>query len=163
MIFTLASFLMPPLLVFGVYHLLTWFNTFGINGRTYWRRVALASGISHLFLVTGFLVFSYLDLRNHVRLDGADTAFGPFLFNRSDFWRLMTVFDTAPMLAILVLFSVFDRMGINPPGLVVVTFALIYVVGTLQWFWVGGGIGALVEKFWAGLKTGDEEEDEEWF
>src|SRR5436309_4643960 len=161
MVFTLASFLMPPLLVFGVYHLLTWFNTFGINGRAYWRRVALASGISHFLLVTGFLAFSYLDLRNHVRLEGTDTAFGPFLFNTSDFWRLVTIFDTAPMLAILALFSVFDRMGINPPGLVVLTFTVIYVVGTLQWFWVGGGIGALLERFWEGLKTEDEE-DEDW-
>ena len=38
----------------------------------------------------------------------------------------------------------------------------VYLFGTLQWFWIGGGIGALLEKFWAGLKTGDEE-DEEWF
>ncbi len=143
MVFTLASFLMPPLLVFGVYHLLTWFNTFAIDERTYWRRVALASGISHLLLVTGFLVFSYFDLQAHV-------------------WRLMTIFDTAATFAILGLFSVLDRMGINPPGLVLVTFAVIYVMGTLQWYWLGGGIGALMEKFWAGLKTGDEEE-EEWF
>ncbi len=162
MVFTVASFLMPPLLVFGVYHLLTWFNTFGINERTYWRRVALASGISHFLLVTGFLVFWYIDLKNHVRLEGTDTAFGPFLFNRSDFWHLMTVFDTAATLAIVGLFSVLDRMGINPPGLVMVTFSLIYIVGTLQWFWVGGSIGALLEKFFAGLKTGDEE-DEDWF
>ena len=163
MVFTLASFLMPPLLVFGVYHLLTWFNTFAMDERTYWRRVALASGISHLLLVTGFLVFSYFDLQAHVRLEGTDTAFGPFLFNRSDFWRLLTIFDTAATFAILGLFSVLDRMGINPPGLVLVTFTVIYVMGTLQWYWLGGGIGALMEKFWAGLKTGDEEEEEEWF
>jgi hypothetical protein len=163
MLFTLASFLMPPLLVFGVYHLLTWFNTFGTNEQTYWRRVARASGISHVLLVTGFLIFSYFDLHAHMRLEGTDTAFGPFVFNRSDFWRLITIFDTAPMLVILGLFWVLDRMGVNPPGLVIVTFAITYAIGTFQWFWVGGGIGAILEKFWAGLKTGDEEEEEEWF
>jgi hypothetical protein len=45
---------------------------------------------------------------------------------------------------------------------VIVTFAITYIVGTFQWFWIGGGVGALLEKFWEGLKTGDEE-DEEWF
>jgi hypothetical protein len=74
----------------------------------------------------------------------------------------MKIFDTLPMLVVLGVFSVLDRAGINPPGLVIVTFAITYLVGTLQWFWIGGGIGAVLEKFWAGLKTGDEE-DEEWF
>src|SRR5262245_31562166 len=125
MVFTLASFLMPPLLVFGLYHLLTWLNAFGINQRTYWRRIALASAFSHVLLVTGFLVFAYVDLRAHARLEGTDTALGPFLFNRSEFWRLMTIFDTASTLAILGLFWVLDRLQVNPPGLVVVTFAVI--------------------------------------
>ncbi|HYR86901.1 MAG TPA: hypothetical protein VE422_22635 [Terriglobia bacterium] len=162
MLFTIASFLMPPLLVFGVYHLMTWFNAFRINERTYWRRVALASAVSHLLLVTGYLAFSYYDFQVHLRLDAAETAFGPYLFNQSEFVRLMKIFDTLPSLVIAAVFSIMNRAGINPPGLVIVTFAITYVFGTLQWFWVGGGIGALLEKFWAGLKTGDEE-DEEWF
>jgi len=162
MLFTLASFLMPPLLVFGVYHLMTWFNVFKINERVYWRRVALASAVSHLLLVTGYIVFSYFDFQAYRRLNPAETAFGPYLFNQSEFVRLMKIFDTLPGLVIQIVFSVLNRAGINPPGLVIVTFVITYLFGTLQWFWIGGGIGALLEKFWAGLKTGDEE-DEEWF
>jgi len=162
MLFTLASFLMPPLLVFGVYHLMTWFNVFKINERVYWRRVALASAVSHLLLVTGYIVFSYFDFQAYRRLNPAETAFGPYLFNQSEFVRLMKIFDTLPGLVIQIVFSILNRAGINPPGLVIVTFVITYLFGTLQWFWIGGGIGALLEKFWAGLKTGDEE-DEEWF
>jgi hypothetical protein len=36
------------------------------------------------------------------------------------------------------------------------------VVGTLQWFFVGGGVGLLLERFWSGLKSSDDA-DEEWF
>ena len=153
MLLTLAAFLLPPLFVFGVYHLLTWFNVFRINERVYWKRVALASGVSHILLLTGFLVFSYFD--------AGSAAFGPFLFNNSEFSRLMRLFDTASMLAILAVFSAMARADINPPGILFLTLAITYVVGTIQWFLVGGGIGALLEKFWTGLKTPDEE-DEEW-
>src|SRR4030095_2470612 len=148
MLFTLASFLLPPLFVFGVYHLLTWFNVFRINERVFWQRVAIASAISHILLITGFFVFTYFDARNAMPFD-------VYLFNRSDFWRLMTIFDTAPMLVIVGLFSGLDRAGMNPPGLVAWTIAITYVVGTLQWFFVGGGIGALLERFFEGLKTPD--------
>jgi hypothetical protein len=40
------------------------------------------------------------------------------------------------------------------------TIAVTCSVGTLQWFLVGGGIGALLGRFWESLKTGDD--DEEW-
>lgn len=154
MFLTITAFLLPPLFVFGVYHLLTWTNIFRINERIYWKRVAQASAISHVFLLTGLLVFSYIDA------DGA--PFGPFLFDRSYFWRLMTIFDTAPMLVILAVFFAMARAEVNPPGVLFLALGITYIVGTLQWFLVGGGIGALLERLWAGLKTGDEE-DEEWF
>ena len=150
---TLVSYLLAPLFVFGVYHLLTWFNVMQINARATWKRVAIASGISHILLVSGFLVFSYLEA------GGAD--FGPFLFDRSTFWRMAAVFDTAPMLVILAVFFLLDRAGISPPGVLFLTFAIVYVVGTLQWFLVGGAVGAILEKFWAGLKT-PEPEDDQW-
>ena len=38
MLYTLGSFLLPLLFVFGVYHLLTWFNVFRINKRVFWKR-----------------------------------------------------------------------------------------------------------------------------
>ena len=45
--------------------------------------------------------------------------------------------------------------------MLLVVLGLIYVVGTVQWYFVGGAIGAILEKIWGGLKTG--EEGEEWF
>jgi hypothetical protein len=154
MLFTLASFLLPPLFVFGVYHVLTWFNVLRINDRVFWKRVAITSAISHILLASGFFVFAYLDARDA-------TPFDVYLFNRSDFWKLMTIFDTAPMLVIVGLFSGLDRAGVNPPGLIAWTIAITYIVGTLQWFLVGGGIGAMLERFFEGLKTPDPE-DEDW-
>jgi hypothetical protein len=65
------------------------------------------------------------------------------------------------MLIILAVFSTMARAEINPPGLLALTLAITYLVGSLQWFLLGGGIGALLERFWSGLKTG-EDEDEEW-
>src|SRR5262249_47963742 len=109
---------------------------------------------SHILLASGFLAFSYFDAGNAA-------AFDVYLFDRSNFWMLMTVFDTASMLAIVVLFSAFDRAGMNPPGLLAMTVAIIYVIGTIQWFLLGGGIGALLERFFEGLKTPDPE-DEGW-
>ena len=153
MLFTLASFLLPPLFVFGVYHLLTWCNVLHINQRVFWKRVAIASAVCHVLLASGFFIFSYFD--------ATGVNFGIYLFNGSKFWRLMTVFDTLPMLLIIGLFAALVRAGVNPPGLLVVTLAITYVIGTLQWFLVGGGIGALLERFFEGLKTPDPE-DEEW-
>jgi hypothetical protein len=154
MLFTLASFLLPPLFVFGVYHVLTWFNVLRINERDFWKRVAITSAVSHVLLASGFLAFSYFDAANAATFD-------VYLFSRSNFWKLMTIFDTAPMLVIVVLFSSFDRAGMNPPGLIAITVAIIYTVGTVQWFFVGGGVGAVLERFFEGLKTPDPE-DEDW-
>jgi hypothetical protein len=150
MLFTLASFLLPPLFVFGVYHLLTWFNVFGINRRVFWKRVAITSAICHILLATGFFVFSYMD--------ATESGFGVYLFNASSFWKLVTIFDTVPMLVIIAVFAALDRAGMNPPGLVAITLAITYVFGTLQWFFVGGGIGALLERFFEGLRTPDPED-----
>ena len=161
MFLTAATLLLAPLFVFGVYHLLTWFNSFHVNEREYWRRVAIASAICHILLATGFLIFSYIDFRSRLSIDVVKTDYGSYLFNGTNFWRLLTIFDTVPMMALLASVSTLDRMGVNPPGLLAGTFTITYVAGTFQWYWIGGAVGALLEKFWTGLKTGDEE-DEEW-
>ncbi len=113
----------------------------------------MASGVSHVLLVSGFFAFTYLDAGRA----GAD--FGPHLFNTSNFWRLATIFDTAPMLALILLFSALYRADLNPPGLVAMTLAITYIIGTLQWFFVGGAVGALLERFFEGLRTPDPEDD----
>ena len=162
MLFTVGSACLPPLFVFGLYHLLTWFDVFGINKRSFWKRLAIASAISHLLLVSGFFAFAYFDFRTHFLLEPEGMTFGSYLFNRTEFWRVMTIFDTGPMLAVIGLSSILDRAGINPPGFLVWVVVISYVVGTLQWFFVGGGLGALMERFFEGLKTPEPEEDE-WF
>ncbi len=153
MLFTLMSFLLPPLFVFGVYHLLTWFNVLQINARVFWKRVAMTSAICHVLLVAGFFVFCYFD--------AGDRSFGAYLFNESNFWKLIGIFDTAPMLVILALFALLDRAGMNPPGLTTIAIVITFVIGTVQWFFVGGGVGAILERFFEGLRTPDPE-DQDW-
>ena len=151
------SLVLPPLLVFGVYHLMTWFNLWGINQRVYWRRIAMASAISHILLASGFFVFSYFDYQANRQFAALGLDYADYLFNRSEFWRLMTIFDAIPMVCILGLFWALDRMGLALPGLVPATIVITLVAGTIQWYFIGGAIGALLERFWSGLKTTDEE------
>ena len=151
--------LIPLLLVFGLYHLLTWFNVFGINRQPYWKRVGLTAAISHFLLATGFFVFAWFDHTGVVsRLSGMDYA--TFLFQHSTFWQMLAVFDTVALLGILAVFSLLSP-AVGGGTLLLVGIGMTYIVGTVQWYFVGGGIGALVQKIWEGLKTG--EEGEEWF
>jgi hypothetical protein len=153
---------MPVLLVFGLYHLLTWFDIWSINTRAYWKRVAIASAVSHVLLVTGFFVFSWIDYQQNSRISSSGLNFDAYLFNGFQFWRVLMIFDTAPTVVLVGLFALLDQWGRNLPGLMVITIATIYIIGTLQWYFVGGGVGAVLERFWSGLKTGDEP-DEDWF
>jgi hypothetical protein len=155
-----AGIMMPVLLIFGVYHLITWFNMAGINRRTFWRRVGWASVVSHAVLVCGFFAFSYYDYLANRNTAFVGMGFDRYLFDRSEFWRLMTLFDTAPMLTLLATAALLDKIGWNPP-LVATAIMVTVIVGTLQWYFVGGGIGLLLERFWSGLKTG-EDPDEDW-
>jgi hypothetical protein len=156
---TLAGLLLPLLLVFGLYHLMTWFNIFRINGRTYWKRVALTSAISHVLLASGFFVFTYFDYLANRQVAGISMSYGAYLFDRSQFWPLMTIFDTLPMAILVGLFLLLDWIGLAPPGLLLLTIVITYAAGTLEWYFVGGGAGALLSRFWDGLRTDDEEDD----
>jgi hypothetical protein len=160
MLYTLTSLLMPILLVFGVYHVMTWFNVAGMNQRPHWRRVAMASLASHLLLVSGFLVFFYIDYRQNTRI-AMEVDFETYIFNGIPFWQILMIFDTLPAFVLLALFYAFDKVSVSPGSLLPATMAIVYVFGSLQWYFVGGGLGAVLERFWSGLKTGDEE-DEDW-
>ena len=159
MTYVLGALILPLLLVFGLYHLLTWLNFYHINSLLYWRRVALVSAIAHVLLVSGFFIFSYADFTANRQILLLGENFGSFLFNRSEFWTLMLIFDPAPTALMLGLFALLDRMGLNPPRLLLVSMAIVYLVGTAQWYWIGGTIGVAFEKVWAGLKAGQDEED----
>ena len=150
----------PLSLVFGLYHLFTWFNVFRINERPHWKRVGLTAAAAHFLLVTGFLMFTWLDFHSNRTYSALGVTYATFLLDRSQFWQLLAVFDTVPMLGILAVFSIMDGLGMDG-GVLIVTILMTYGVGTLQWYYVGGGFGALLQKIWDGLKTG--EDGEEWF
>jgi len=154
------ALLLPLLLVFGLYHLFTWFNVFGINRLAYWKRVGLTGAISHFLLVTGFFVFTYFDLQANRLYVLLGMNYSTFLFKHSEFWQLLMIFDTLPGLGVLAAFSLMSRAGVSE-FLLPVALVITYVVGTLQWYFLAGGLGALFQRFWEGLKTG--EEGEEWF
>jgi len=152
--------LIPLLLVFGLYHLFTWFNVFRINNRVYWRRVGLTAAISHFLLATGFFLFTWFELQANRTFVQVGMDYSRYLFQHSAFWQLLGVFDTVAMLGILAAFTLMDRSGLSG-GVLGVALAMTYIIGTLQWYYVGGAIGAVLEKIWGGLKTG--EDGEEWF
>src|SRR4030095_7349668 len=104
--------LMPLLLVFGLYHLFTWFNIFRINEQVYWRRVGLTAAIAHFLLATGFFVFTWFLLQSNRTYSALGMSYSTFLFERSAFWQLLGVFDTVPMLGILAAFTVMNALGI---------------------------------------------------
>jgi hypothetical protein len=88
------------------------------------------------------------------------TDYATFLFQHSAFWQMLRVFDTVALLGILAAFSLMSP-AVGAGTLLLVAIGLTYTVGTAQWYFVGGGVGALLQKVWDGLKTG--EEGEEWF
>ncbi len=91
------ALLSPLLLVFGLYHLFTWFNIFRINERAYWRRVGLTAAISHFLLATGFFLFAWFDHRGIAYLLSR-MDYATFVFQHSAFWQMLAIFDTAAML-----------------------------------------------------------------
>lgn len=151
--------LTPLLLVFGLYHLFTWFNVFGINNHVYWKRVGLTSAVSHFLLATGFFLFAWYDQASFAyKLSRIDYA--TFVFQHSMFWHMLAVLDTLALLGTLVAFSLMSP-AVSSDQMLIVAMGITYIVGTLQWYFIGGGIGAILQKIWDGLKTG--EEGEEWF
>jgi hypothetical protein len=152
MVFVMAVLLLPPLLIFGIYHLSLWFNLLGIRRMVFWRRVALTSVVAHTLLAAGFFAFSYLDYQANRDLVFVGQTLDSYLFNRSEFWSLMVIFDTLPTLTVLGLFALLDRFDVALPQLVGVTVAIVFLLGSFQWYWIGAGIGALFERIWAGLK-----------
>src|SRR5262245_46479079 len=118
--------LIPVLLVFGLYHLLTWFNVFRINDRVYWKRVGLTAAISHFLLATGFFVFTWLELQSNQTVIQTGVGYATYLFQHTAFWQLLAIFDTVPWLGILAAFTLMDRSGVSG-GVLSVALAMTYV------------------------------------
>lgn len=162
MLLLVSGFMMPVLLVFGIYHLMTWFNVMNVNARSFWKKVGLTSAIAHVILAAGFFAFSYLDYSLNQKTTFVGIGFDGYLFNRSEFWRLMKIFDTAAMFSLLAIVSILDELALNPPFMVALAFTVTQIVGLLQWYFVGGAIGLIIERFWSGLKSAEDVVDD-WF
>ena len=152
--------LLPAIFIFGLYHLLGWFNVLAINDKEFWRRVALTSSIAHCLLASGFFLAFYYNYQSNELLLANSRGFESILFNSSEFWRLMLIFDIVPTGVVLILFASLERFDISMRGELGVTMLIVYFVGTAQWYWLGGGLGMILQKIWDGLKR--QEDDLDW-
>jgi len=147
MLYAAALVFLPPLLVFALYHLSLWVGVPGMRRRGFWRRVAFASALAHVLIVVGLALLAWID-------DSSDA--GMPVSVSGDLWAVLWVLDPVAM-AVLA--------GILPAtGSLALPSALITLlgVGTLQWYWVGGALGAAFERVWRALRTpGDDLPD--WF
>ena len=157
MLIPIAVLVLPPLLIFGVYHLALWGNLLGMARMPFWRRMALASGVGHLLLAAGFFLLLYLDFRSSVQIVPSGRSFEAFLINRSGFWQALLLFDSLPGVLILGIFEVLARTGRESAYSVPLILGVVAVAGTFQWFWVGAALGAVSERLWSGLKTPDDD------
>ena len=80
--------------------------------------------LAHGMLAVGFFVFSYYDYRANRDLAGFGLGYGTYLFDRSQFWPLVAIFDTLPMAILVGLFLALDWIGLAPPGLLVMTIVI---------------------------------------
>jgi hypothetical protein len=153
----LALLLLPPLLIFSLYHLSLWFDLFAIRRMLFWRRVSAVSALSHVLIAMGIFGLLYLDFKSAVSLLSADLAFDAFLLNNGQFWQTLLVFDTLAAVTVVGLLAILDYAGTGPGPILPLTMGLVLILGTFQWYWIGGILGAVFERVWSGLKTQGED------
>jgi hypothetical protein len=154
----LALMLLPPLLIFGLYHLTVWFDIFGMRRRVFSRQVGVSSGLAHGLLALGGFGLLYVDYESTATMFGNDMGFAAFLMNSRDFWQFLLLFDTLAGVAMLGLLALLDYVNLGTGPIVPVTAGMVLLLGTFQWYWFGAAAGATLERIWSGLKTQDEDE-----
>ncbi len=152
----LPTLILPPLLIFGLYHLLLWFDLFGMRDRVFWRRVGWSSACAHVLFTAGAFVLTWIDYRSTDRLFGA-VSLDVFIMNSNEFWQVLFLFDTLSAVALLGLLAILDAAGVGSVPMATLTAGVVLSIGTFQWYWVGGVVGALLERVWSGLKTQDDD------
>ncbi len=152
----LAVLLLPLLLVFGLYHLMVWFDVFAMRRRTVSSRVGVCSALAHGLLGAGVFLVSYLDYRATRAVFGG-TGFAAYVLDSGELWPMLMVFDTLAGLTILALLALWESMELAAGGIVGLVPAVVLVVGTLQWYGLGRVAGAVLDRVWSGLKTQDDD------
>ena len=149
----LALLLLPALLIFSLYHLTLWFSFFAIRKMVFWRRISTVSALSHVLFTIGVFAVLYLDFRTAGNLLAADMAFDSFLLNNGQFWQVLLIFDTLAAVTMVGILAILDYAGIGLGPVLPVTVGIVLLLGTFQWYWIGGILGAMFERIWSGLKT----------
>ena len=99
----------------------------------------------------------YLDFRTAAALLAVDLAFDTVLLNNGQFWQGLLVFDTLAAVTMVGILAILDYAGLGTDAILPVTIGIVLLLGTFQWYWVGGIFGVVLERLWFGLKTQDED------
>lgn len=150
MLYALSFVLLPPLLVFALYHLNLWMRLPGMRGRVFWRRVAFASAQAHLLILAGFVFLVWLDYRTG--FPSPTGSFGGYMATSPDVAGALWVLDPVAMAVVTGLAGVVSGIRVGA-GVLVLLLTIVVAVGTLQWYWVGGGLAAVFERIWGELRT----------
>lgn len=159
---TLISAALAILLVSGLYSSMMWLDVWGMRSRRFWKRVAVASGIGHVVLLAVFLLVAYLDFRATENLLPEGVSFSAFLFNDPDFWRVFLIFDTLAAIAVVGVLGALDALGWQAGAILGISVCLALLVGTAQWWAIGGLLGKGIDHLIGGLRTPDDEMPD-WF
>jgi hypothetical protein len=150
-VFLLLS--LPALLVFSLYHLAVWLVPVRFGPMEFWRRVAFSACLAHLALLAGLAA---LALAPAV----LPSVTAPLL-GSGEVFAILWVWDTAGS---LLLGAAFGLVGEEMSSAIFVLLALVAYLGlgSLQWYWLAGGLAAAFERLWESLRTpGDHLPD--WF
>lgn len=162
MLYAAALLLLPPLLVFAVYHLNLWIDLAGVRRRAFWLRVALASGEAHLLIVIGLAGLMWLDYRSRVVTPDELATFGVHVLTRTDLIRLLWILDPLAMGVLSVGLSVASGVSLDAGAVLAITLVAVLALGTLQWCVVGAGLGFGFGHLWTALRSG-EDDLPDWF
>jgi hypothetical protein len=117
----------------------------------------MASATAHTLMAFGLLIVFFLDYRSMGSLTAPGAGLSTFILGSAEFWQMVVVFDTVAAGVLAALLAGLDYVGLGAGPILPVTVLVVLIVGGAQWYLIGGGVGALVERVWSGLKTQDED------
>ena len=88
--------------------------------------------------------------------------FQSFLLNNGQFWQGLFVFDTLATITVTGILAILNYAGLEGGLAFPITAGITILLGTFQWYWVGGIMAVILERIWSGLSTQDEDTPD-WF